>query len=405
MYNRVLALAEIEKYRKKYLQFSRFIKADTELYQFILSEVQKTHPKCNDRLSAKIYLFENPATELICPYGNQLHYNSKCKKYTCRLSCQCTIIKRYHTNLQKYGFSTPSKSPKIKEKTKNTCLERYGVVNTASVPEFQEKQKQTVRERYGVEHFAHSLEIREKTKKTLQEKYGKSNLFSVDSIRQKCKQTMIERYGSEYASSVPDINARQVQTRKNNTLKRLGVTHESKLHISPQNREILDNREKFAELLSLMGRKELAKFLGVGTNLISTRHKKFGLDIMSINKSCYEIEIKNWLSSMNVSFITNSRTIIKPKELDFFLPEYKIGIEFNGDYWHANPSIYTANDFILAANIGKVPASYIWARDAEKQKLCIENNVDLIVIWESVWNSKKQMIKDSISDKLSQKYE
>lgn len=32
--------------------------------------------------------------------------------------------------------------------------------------------------------------------------------------------------------------------------------------------------------------------------------------------------------------ITNTRDIIPPKEIDVWLPEYNIGIEINGDYWH-----------------------------------------------------------------------
>lgn len=45
----------------------------------------------------------------------------------------------------------------------------------------------------------------------------------------------------------------------------------------------------------------------------------------------YEFVRKNY----NGTIITNDRTAIAPKEIDVYLPELKLGFEFNGKYWHA----------------------------------------------------------------------
>lgn len=58
-------------------------------------------------------------------------------------------------------------------------------------------------------------------------------------------------------------------------------------------------------------------------------------------------------------------------------------IEFNGDYWHCNPSLYKA-DF-LNKTIGKY-AKEIWEKD-ENKRLCAEHNgYKLLTIWELDYN-------------------
>lgn len=58
--------------------------------------------------------------------------------------------------------------------------------------------------------------------------------------------------------------------------------------------------------------------------------------IISTNKeNRLERLIREFLTSNNIKFEQNNRTIIYPKELDFYLPEYAIGIELCGLYWHS----------------------------------------------------------------------
>lgn len=44
--------------------------------------------------------------------------------------------------------------------------------------------------------------------------------------------------------------------------------------------------------------------------------------------------ICNFLDNLDVNYINNTRQIIPPYELDFFLPDYNIGIEYDGYPWH-----------------------------------------------------------------------
>ena len=67
--------------------------------------------------------------------------------------------------------------------------------------------------------------------------------------------------------------------------------------------------------------------------------------------------------------------------IDYYCPELSLVIEFNGDYWHANPNRYRPNDVVHDDKL----ASDIWAHDKlreeiVKKKLGIEH---YFVLWET----------------------
>lgn len=55
------------------------------------------------------------------------------------------------------------------------------------------------------------------------------------------------------------------------------------------------------------------------------------------NSSKKEIEIVNFLKNLGIeNIITGSKDILSnSKELDIFLPDYNLAIEFDGLYWHS----------------------------------------------------------------------
>lgn len=78
----------------------------------------------------------------------------------------------------------------------------------------------------------------------------------------------------------------------------------------------------------------------------------------------------------------NDRTILSPKELDIYIPDKKIAIEFNGLYWHSEQSGKTRN------------------YHKEKWELCKQKGIQLITIWEDDWRYKKDVIKSMLAHKL-----
>lgn len=66
-------------------------------------------------------------------------------------------------------------------------------------------------------------------------------------------------------------------------------------------------------------------------------------------------------------------------------------IEFNGDYWHANPKFYKADDKIR----GKL-ASTIWNDDERKLDLAKKAGYNVMIIWESDYQMNKSEIINKV---------
>ena len=74
-------------------------------------------------------------------------------------------------------------------------------------------------------------------------------------------------------------------------------------------------------------------------------------------------------------------------EKEFLLDRYSFDyryknklIEFNGDYWHMNPSQFSASDINKTTGL---TAQQIWVKDDEKRKIAESNNYQVLTIWES----------------------
>lgn len=94
-----------------------------------------------------------------------------------------------------------------------------------------------------------------------------------------------------------------------------------------------------------------------------------------------EDDIFEYLVELGVKNIDrHNHSIIYPNEIDIYLPDYKLGIEFNGLYWHSSK---------ILENHGRDGRTY----HQEKTKKALKKNVRLIHIFEHQWKYKKDIIK------------
>ena len=97
-----------------------------------------------------------------------------------------------------------------------------------------------------------------------------------------------------------------------------------------------------------------------------------------ISKS--EQEIYDFIKELGIDNIKQSdRTILNGKELDIYLPDYNLAIEFNGLYWHDEYS---------------KPDNYHLLKTDE----CLSKNIQLIHIFEDEWLNKKDIVKSRIKN-------
>ena len=58
-------------------------------------------------------------------------------------------------------------------------------------------------------------------------------------------------------------------------------------------------------------------------------------------RSLQEEEFYNYIVSLGLNAKSNCNDVISPKEIDVFIPELSIGIEYNGVYWHSDKMVKT----------------------------------------------------------------
>ena len=94
------------------------------------------------------------------------------------------------------------------------------------------------------------------------------------------------------------------------------------------------------------------------------------------------IEVREYLDLDSCGFV--SEQPVAGYIVDELNEEAGIVIEVNGDYVHANPDHYDAEDVIrLPGRSNSYTASEKWEADAEKIKTLEEEGYTVIVIWES----------------------
>lgn len=171
--------------------------------------------------------------------------------------------------------------------------------------------------------------------------------------------------------------------------------------------DVLLSKENMLEHILKRGYKptaeELSKELGINTNNIYKYIHKYGLDdyiYINYNSSKYETEIVDIIKALyNVNIIQRCKTVIPGIELDIYIPEKHIAIEFNGSYWHSElhkDKLYHQNKTLLCAKKGIRLIhifEYEWIDEELRAKLinlvagCICNNKVRI-------GARKTIVKD-----------
>ena len=331
-------------------------------------------------------------------------------------------------SLERYGTEFPMQNEEIKEKGKQTSLERYGVKYASQNKDFRKRVEQTNLEKYGTKCSLHSYEAEQKTKQTNLERYGVENVSQSEIIKEKVKNTNLKNFGVEHATQNEKIKEKTKQT----NLKNLGVEYPTQnkdvmnkikqsnlkkfgVECSLQNKEIRDKvarsylkKLEHAKSQNLYCVKDLAIIFNKSESTITMDLKRLNINVVKfekdfrvyvkqsdlkiledyfINTECSGIsysekEIVEFIKSIySDEIIENSRSIISPKELDIYIPQKNLAIEYDGLYWHDENHI--ENNYHL-----------------NKTKLCNKKGIDLIHVFEDDWLERKEIVKSMIASRL-----
>ena len=121
----------------------------------------------------------------------------------------------------------------------------------------------------------------------------------------------------------------------------------------------------------------------IGVHLQGSGCQKCAYETQIISSS-YEDELIEFIRSINPNIKITPNHRISNKEIDIYLPEYNLGIEINGMYWHSHKF--------------KTPQYH-----KEKSDLFEQHGIQIFHMWEYQWVNilKKEIIKSMIKNKLA----
>lgn len=300
---------------------------------------------------------------------------------------------------------------------KQYCIETKGVEHHMQLQSCQETRKQTNQRLFGKDYAGQNEEKIEQRKKTCQKKYGGNSPACSIKVQEKTKNTCQERYQCDYTSQIPESRDKAkikilevygpeglsspiiTERRKKTCQERYECASPAQNHWPDFTKDLVNNPEKLKEYIKDRSVVGVAKELGMTFNTLYQLIKKHNLKIVGngFGMSSPQHELFVWLQFKNIPFVGPTRKIIRPKELDFYFPDKKIAIEFNGTYWHCDPRKYSP-DYLNKKK--KMTAQEIWDKDKIKLTLCQQQDILLIMIWEDDWETNKEQILNNLENIL-----
>lgn len=392
----------------------KFLHANPDVDSY-LTNLVRVHPWMENKKRAYWYA-KNKLYEGKCCRAcgkrlsfDQVRYNHEFCSEKCANGYDETKEKVRLTSIERYGVGNPMQSEKVKCALKNTMLERYGVENASLSKEICARRNQTIQERYGVNSYTQTDEYAMKTKNTDLLKYGVEYHVTAPSVVQKCHQTNIEKYGCEnpFGNSVVQEKIRQTNMIKYGSEHAIHNDDIRKRQFEKQKRTLYRKmKEKFSKyVVPLFSEDEY-----VSLNLAShdlywkctrcsnefndfhvTENRGFSLSYSfprcpvcfprMAGISHKEKELLDFVKSIyDGDILENVRNVIYPLELDIYVPEMNLAIEFDGTYWHSE-------------QCGKDESYHVGKTNA-----CNAKGIRLIHVFEDEWLRHRDIVEDRIKN-------
>lgn len=214
------------------------------------------------------------------------------------------------------------------EKSRNTNLSKYGEISFAKTEDYRKKAKETNLLKFGVEQASWNSDVRSRAKATCLSRFGAEFPIQTEAVKKKLADTKFSKYGNAGFSNPAK--------RELTLVAKYGVHNSTYVNMSTSTLAILNNEKAFIEFITGKTRQYAAEIMQVDPNTITKYATLYScFDKFTVAGSKWEDKVADYLKLLGVNFVRNERKKISPYELDFFLPEYNIAIEINGNYWHS----------------------------------------------------------------------
>jgi len=358
---------------------SYLFKNHTEEYNYIIDYCRKNEI-FDISFKEKVYLCLNNISKVpICKNPNcnkkvnfinsTLGFREYCSNKCISSDPDIKKIKEMKS-LEKFGTKTPAESKLIKDKIIQTNQLKYGGNSPMSSEKIQEKSKETLIENWGVDNPAKSSKILDRRI----ESFKKSN------YKESYRKTSIEKYGVDHPWMNEEVHKKTIDFFYKSYKERI----ESKIN---HDQFFFKGFKKDLSTNLQFHCNECGEDFDILTWQFYYRNNS-GRSIctncfpISENASISQLEVLRFIeSNYNGEIISDCKGIINPYEIDIYLPELKLGFEFNGVWWHSEK--FKGDSY-----------------HQKKHKFAEDNNINLFSIWEDDWNSKREICQSFILNKL-----
>lgn len=238
----------------------------------------------------------------------------------------------------------------VRARYTDTLVERYGVTTPLQSSEIEAKRRATMLERYGVTHYAQT-----DAGKVMLKQYVANNR---DELTQKRMATVESRYGRK---------------------------HFAQTVLSDEVYNVLNNKETLTDMLKDFSKTDIAAHLGVHFNLVHRACKRAGITYTPPKKAMSSHQhalTKLVVERYKGPILMDAKSIIPPYELDIYLPDLNLAIEYNGIFFHSEGRGRTRN------------------YHSDKLKMCKQKGIRLIQVWSNEWLQKPEIVKSRIASAL-----
>lgn len=345
------------------------IKKNEQLHKWIIDKTKEFNKYLDVSLPERVFCLINDISDrplckkclvnhtvLVPVVGGSKKYRDYCSVKCAITSCEIQEkIKK--TNMKNFGVPRASMNPKCVEKARKTSLEKYGTEYYMRTNEYKNKVKKTNLEKYGTEWNVSSKNNKKKREETMVERFGVDNYFKRSDL---VKTKMLEKYGQDNPSKIEEFQDKKRKT----WLEKYGVENPAlcpdiieKIKIARANSE---HTACFFSKISQELFWELDKYV----------------------ESCYFAE-------KNKEIATYDKSCKRAYYLDFAIIDYdkKVAIEFNGDFWHMNPDIFSESQI---NPVSKLSASEIWKYNDQKISFFTNIGWKILIIWENEYIDDKE---------------
>ena len=226
-------------------------------------------------------------------------------------------------------------------------------------PEYLQNWGDSIECKYGegIRHPMHSNVVKTQVRETTEERWGGIG-FASPELNAKEREIFKDKYGSEDPGNLPEFREKARQT----SIENWGF----------------DNPMKNDEVKQKMSDKQFELYGGYWGGKLPNKVSKGEKEVLEYVRSIY-----------NGTIIENDRTQMETNadngwksnhELDIWLPDIRVAIEYNGTYWHSLPNIVESDKY--------------------KKLQCESKGITLITIPEQDWSDDSERCKDLIRSKI-----